>query len=81
MSLCPCSCEPMGVVMPLQLGAMEREDTDLASVTQLMDCAILSEWAMDKEPPDRWWSGAFNSREKAGGPRFCPPNGTPAEHM
>jgi hypothetical protein len=62
------------VGVPLQLGAMEREDTDLASVAQLMDCAILSEWAMDKELPDRWWRDAFDSREKAGGPWLCPPD-------
>ena len=52
---------------PLQLDAIFNEETDVADANCLLDCVIRSEYAWDRDTPDKWWTDAFNTRRKAGG--------------
>jgi hypothetical protein len=56
-------CDPA----PLQLDAIFNEETDVADANCLLDCVIRSEYAWDRDTPDKWWTDAFNTRRKAGG--------------
>ena len=47
---------------------MINEETDVADVNCLLDCVIRSEYAWDRDTPDKWWTDAFDTRRKAGGP-------------